>query len=116
MRFISVLSIIIITLSQSKDLSFITDYEYGRELYKNPRGIGCNECHGEKAEGMIIARYKHKNKDKILFTEPLNVANYDSFVKSFQKTEKSKVMPKYFLTDSELRSIYKYLLSVKKER
>ena len=77
MRFISVLSIIVLTLSQSKDLSFITDYEYGRELYKNPRGIGCNECHGEKAEGMIIARYKSKGKDITYPALPININHPD---------------------------------------
>ena len=31
--------------------SFITKYEYGKMLYNNPRGIGCNNCHGDDARG-----------------------------------------------------------------
>lgn len=115
MRLISILLITLLSID-AKDLSFITDLEYGRELYKNPRGIGCSDCHGEKAEGKVIARYKHKGSEKILYAPSLDVTNYDTFLSSFKATERSKVMPTYFLTDSELRSIYKYLLFIKKER
>lgn len=31
--------------------SFITKYEYGKMLFNNPRGIGCNNCHGDDARG-----------------------------------------------------------------
>ncbi|NWF66193.1 MAG: cytochrome c [Campylobacterales bacterium] len=115
MRLVSILFITLL-LSHAKDLSFITDLEYGRELYKNPRGIGCNDCHGDKAEGKMIARYKHKGNEKILYAPSLDVTNYDTFINNFKSTERSKVMPEYFLTDSELRSIYKYLISIKRER
>ena len=42
--------------------SFISDYEYGQMLFKNPRGIGCNKCHGENGEGSLIATKKDFNK------------------------------------------------------
>jgi len=42
--------------------SFITRMEYSSLLYKNPRGIGCNKCHGLKGEGKLIAKYKEKKR------------------------------------------------------
>ena len=42
--------------------SFITDVEYGKMLYQNPRGIGCDKCHGKKGGGLLIASYKELNK------------------------------------------------------
>ena len=44
--------------------SFITKYEYGKMLYNNPRGIGCNKCHGEKAEGKKIVDFTHTYNKK----------------------------------------------------
>lgn len=46
--------------------SFITPMEYSSSLYKNPRGIGCNNCHGEKGEGKLVATYTHKGEKKAL--------------------------------------------------
>ena len=31
-------------------------------LYKNPRGVGCDKCHGEKGEGSLIVKYKEFNR------------------------------------------------------
>ena len=30
---------------------FITKNEYAKMLYQNPRGIGCDKCHGSGGEG-----------------------------------------------------------------
>jgi len=44
--------------------------EYASSLYKNPRGIGCQKCHGLKGEGKLIAKYidtkRVKKGDKII--------------------------------------------------
>ena len=41
--------------------SFITKYEYGKMLYNNPRGIGCNSCHGNDARGKKMVDFKLEN-------------------------------------------------------
>lgn len=47
--------------AQSK---FLSQDEYGKNLYQNPRGIACSKCHGESGEPTIIAHYKHKGVEK----------------------------------------------------
>ena len=91
--------------------SFITQIEYGKMLYENPRGIGCVNCHGERGEGRLIAYYSHKNKDKELKGVRINHLGFQEFLRSLQ--ESKKVMPKYYLTKSEIQAIYKYLQSKK---
>jgi len=92
--------------AQEKD-SFITETEYAQHLYKNPRGIGCDKCHGKKGEGMIIARYKHKGEKKVLETKEITSLDYETFALAL-KVKKS-IMPKYFLTNKEIKSLYDYL-------
>ncbi len=86
---------------------FISPYEYGKMLYQNPRGIGCDKCHGVKGEGKVIAFYKHKGKKKSLLAPAINNSNEQKFLKSLNK--KSKIMPKYFLTKDEIKSLYYYI-------
>ena len=97
--------------AQEKD-SFITEQEYAQNLYENPRGIGCNKCHGKKGEGMLIARYKHKNENRILKTESINYLSFEKFQEALRN--KKGVMPKYFLTASEIKTLYNYLHKEKK--
>jgi len=107
MRF-SILIILLCVVMQAKEKdSFITEKEYAEHLYKNPRGIGCNKCHGVKGEGMVISTYKDKGKKKTLSTSEINSLNYESFKAALQ--EKRSVMPKYFLTSKEIKALYNYL-------
>ena len=48
------------SLAQSAD--FITKMEYARMLYLNPRGIGCDKCHGANGTGSVISKFKHFDK------------------------------------------------------
>jgi len=98
-------------MGKEKD-SFITEQEYAAHLYKNPRGIGCNKCHGKKGEGMTISRYKHKGEKKILKTLSIRNLKFNEFKDAFSK--KKGVMPKYFLTSNEIKTLYNYL--TKKEK
>ena len=117
-------------LGIKNDDSFITKKEYGKMLYNNPRGISCKQCHGKNAKGKTIAKFKHTRKDK---TYNCKVKTYDitdiSFENfkykldannparkiEFEKDEVCKkliyghIMPKYFLTDKELESLYFYI-------
>lgn len=98
--------------AKEKD-SFITAEEYAQHLYKNPRGIGCDKCHGAKGEGMVIANYIHKGKSRVLKTEPVNFLDFTQFKAALE--EKKGIMPKYFLTPSEIKTLYDYLHRTKEK-
>lgn len=110
MRLIFVFIVCIFSsLGLGKDDSFITIEEYGGDLYKNPRGIGCVYCHGEDGRGKQIATYKHKGQIKVLVGPDITHLDFENF---YRKTLTDKgVMPKYHLTDEEIRAIYVYLRS-----
>ena len=94
--------------------SFITDYEYGAMLYKNPRGIGCDKCHGKGDEIVIIARYKDKKETKTLLSPSIKNVPFENFVEVLTtKRGRSNIMPSYFLTNDEIKSIYFYLQNLK---
>lgn len=106
--------------------SFITQREYASSLYKNPRGIGCDKCHGERGEGKLIARYtvvkKVKKGDKIEVVKmpkefrapPINALDYKTFHKALSKGVRG--MPKYYLTEGEIKALYFYLKEINLER
>ena len=123
-----------ILISQSNfDNSFITKYEYGKMLYKNPRGISCNKCHGDDAKGKIISTFTHiQNKKSYICTiksTDITDVSFKQFQitldpklekpkKKFDKTQVcekltySNSMPTYFLTPEELTSIHFYLTNM----
>ena len=92
---------------------FITKTEYAKMLYLNPRGIGCDKCHGAKGEGSLISKYKHFDKktnktvDDELRAPKINDIDFESFKAALTKPK--GVMPSYFLTDEETTIIYEYI-------
>lgn len=96
--------------SQNEDFEgFISYAEYGKNLYENPRGIGCNKCHGAQGQGNIIANYTHKGIDKTLNAPNIKTLSYEYFITVLQNPKKSTVMPKYYLTQKEIEAIYYYI-------
>jgi len=93
---------------------FITKMEYAKMLYFNPRGIGCNLCHGKKGKGSVIARYKEKGKAKVLKAPAIVDLSLSEFSKSLKKSH--RVMPTYFLTDKEIAILYFYVTSDKQNQ
>lgn len=93
------------------DASFITPMEYASQLYKNPRGIGCFKCHGEYGEGKVIANYIHKKQQKSFSAPAINMLDYNYFREALNK--RLTGMPRYFLTEKEIRSLYFYLQEIK---
>jgi hypothetical protein len=87
--------------------SFITTEEYAKSLYHNPRGIGCQLCHGEHGEGKVIAHYKHKGEKKVFEGKPINTLSFPQFYKRLN--DKIVGMPHYYLTDMEMQTLYYYL-------
>ncbi|PAF52588.1 cytochrome c [Helicobacter sp. 13S00477-4] len=100
-----------LSAQDAKDNSFITPQEYGKKLYQNPRNIGCIKCHGKNGESEIIAHYKSKGKDKTIIAPKINDMEFDTFKKALNKDK--GIMPKYNLTDDEIKAIYLYINSKK---
>jgi len=81
--------------------------EYASQLYKNPRGIGCQSCHGENGEGKVIANYIYKKKKKSFIGPQINNIDFSTFYKVLNKRKRG--MPRYFLTIQEIKALYFYL-------
>lgn len=87
--------------------TFITKEEYAAGLYHNPRGIGCQMCHGESGEGRHIAEYKDKGEKKVFEGKPIDKIPFSLF---YQRVRGKIVgMPRYYLTDTEIQTLYYYL-------
>lgn len=114
--------------------SFITKYEYGKMLYNNPRGIGCNSCHGNDARGKKMVDFKQLHDKKIyncslvipdiksidyqIFSQKVNSKKNPNFkFEKEQVCEKliyyANVMPTYFLVEEEIEAIFYYIQNLK---
>ena len=115
MKFIFVF--LIAVLLNAED--FISSAEYAKMLYQNPRGISCGKCHGNKGEGAVIARYKKFDKrenkmiEQSLKAPTINNLSYEEFRLALTSTK--GMMPSYFLTESEMVSLYEYVQSFSKK-
>jgi len=89
------------------ETSFITPMEYASRLYQNPRGIGCQLCHGDKGQGKVVANYMHKNVKKSFGGSAINKVKYEVFYKALNSRKDG--MPRYFLTDKEIAALYLFL-------
>jgi len=98
------------TYAKTNDNLFITDFEYGQMLYKNPRGIGCIKCHGENGDKKFIAQYKSKNETIKIYAPKINNLTLKKFKTVLTSKRSSKsIMPTYFLTLDEIQSIHLYI-------
>ncbi len=87
---------------------FITNMEYAKMLYQNPRGIGCDKCHGPHGEGLVLSSYTNNDGERIEIRAPrIDNLSHQRFTRVFEKH--SKLMPDYFLTRLEVASLYYYL-------
>ena len=102
------------SLAQSAD--FITKMEYARMLYLNPRGIGCDKCHGANGTGSVISKFKHFDKktnklvDDELRAPRINDLDFERFKAALESPR--GVMPSYFLTAEESKILYEYVISL----
>lgn len=88
-------------------------------LYENPRGVGCVKCHAKGDKPVVIAKYKEKDRKtkkmiiKSIVAPSITNVDFETFIDKMtaDKTE-SKVMPTYFLTDEELKSLYYYIKNI----
>jgi len=116
-----IIPLCIATFSFSQEW-FITNYEYGKMLYNNPRGISCAKCHGQKAKGRVIAKYKIKKHgktiEKTLKAPDIRNITYEKLKeKIFPKKRVLSIMPRYdYLTTNELEALYLYIQSQKDKK
>ncbi len=101
----------VIILAYGED-SFITKEEYAKMLYHNPRGIGCQKCHGEDGKGKILGRYHEQNRTIVIKAPDITKLPFKKFYKALTSS-KHRLMPHYFLTNKEIKTLY-YYLKVKK--
>jgi len=87
--------------------TFITPLEYASQLYKNPRGIGCQLCHGNNGEGKLIANYIHKDVKKSFRGPEINKLKFKEFYRALSIRKNG--MPRYYLTQKEVQALYLYL-------
>lgn len=99
--------LILIPLFVMAETSFISAKEYSAQLYKNPRGIGCHHCHGEKGEGKLVAKYIHKKEKKSFEGPSINKMEFQIFYRSLN--ERKKGMPRYYLTTKEIEALYLHI-------
>jgi len=104
--------LIFLSISLHANGSFITAEEYATQLYHNPRGIGCHKCHGELGGGRVIAKYTHKDEERIYAAPAIDMVEYDEFAQALKSRKIG--MPRYFLTDEEIAALYLYLHPVDK--
>ena len=86
---------------------FISHYEYGEMLYANPRGVSCAQCHGESGEGQTIVEYRDIHGKQALKGSDIRRDTLDDMIKAVNTYH--KVMPRYYLTNEEVKAIYDYL-------
>jgi len=106
--FISFLFLVSVLFAEE---DFLSDIEYAKKLYHDPKGISCAQCHGEKGEGSVLSAYviqlDGKKKLKDIEAPRINNIKMFDFLKAFEK--KINYMPTYYLTDKELAYIYFYI-------
>ncbi|TNB57828.1 c-type cytochrome [Campylobacter helveticus] len=96
---------------------FITQKEYAKMLYENPRGISCKKCHGAKGEGQILGYYMHKDKKKAYEIPSIQDLSFERFKEALTKEQDVKsIMPNYSLTNDEIITLYNYIKQVSKEK
>ena len=86
---------------------FISHYEYGEMLYANPRGVSCAQCHGQSGEGQTIVEFRDIHGKQALRGSDIRKNSLDEMIKAVNTYH--KIMPRYYLTDEEVKAIYDYL-------
>ncbi len=99
--------LLLLSLELFAESTFISPLEYASQLYKNPRGIGCQHCHGERGEGKLVAKYIHKEVAKEFRGPKITGSDFKVFFKALDK--RNRGMPRYYLTRKEIQALYLYI-------
>ena len=98
---------LILPLFLGAEEDFISHYEYGQMLYNNPRGVSCAQCHGNSGEGKVIVTYIDNREKKALRGPDIRNIGFEQMRKSLNASH--PIMPRYYLTDEEIKTIYDYI-------
>jgi len=99
--------LVLLPLLLGANEDFISHYEYGEMLYANPRGVSCFQCHGKDGSGRIIVEFRDIHGKKTIQGPDIRQEDLSSMIKSVNSYH--KIMPRYYLTDEEVKAIYDYL-------
>lgn len=91
----------------SLNADFISNYEYGKMLYENPRGISCKKCHGDAAKDIHISSFRKNGRDVDIVAPALKNISRESLEKGLKRGK--RFMPKYRLTEGEIDALYIFL-------
>jgi len=86
---------------------FISHYEYGEMLYANPRGVSCSQCHGKSGEGQTIVEFRDIHGKQDLKGSDIRKDTLIDMINAVNTYH--EIMPRYYLTDEEVKTIYDYL-------
>jgi len=86
---------------------FISHYEYGEMLYTNPRGVSCSQCHGKDGAGTTIVEFRDIHGKQAIKGSDIRIESLQTMIKSVNSYH--EIMPRYYLTDEEVKAIYDYL-------
>jgi len=110
--------------NNTQNESFLSLAEYGKMLYKSPRGISCAKCHGATGKGgKKIAKYYDKHQN-IKLLKSIDITNYSlsdlnaslhNNYRENNRRKRHKIMPMYYLTAEEILAIFTYLEKGKKK-
>jgi len=89
------------------DEDFISHYEYGEMLYNNPRGVSCSQCHGASGEGTTIVEFRDIHGKQAIKGSDIRKESLQAMINSVNNYH--KIMPRYYLTNEEVKAIYDYL-------
>jgi hypothetical protein len=109
--FMKIIWALLAVICMLKGDDFINKMVYARLLYSNPRGLGCNKCHGDNTKGSSIALYKQKGEIRALIAPPVNNLSKDRFIAALNNPK--SVIPRYSLALDEVESLYEYVNSQK---
>lgn len=96
---------------------FITQKEYAKMLYENPRGISCKQCHGKDGREQVLEYYIQKGVRKPFIVPNIQNISFKDFLHSLKEIKGAKnIMPTYSLTDDEIKVLYEYIQDFNKDK
>lgn len=99
--------LLLFTAGSAANEDFISHYEYGEMLYKYPRGVSCVECHSEDGSGKLIAEFRDIHGKEQIIGADIRQVSLEKMIKALNSYH--KIMPRYYLTDDEIKAIYDFL-------
>lgn len=99
--------LVLLPLLLGANEDFISHYEYGEMLYNNPRGVSCSQCHGKDGAGTTIVEFRDIHGKQAIRGSDIRKDSLQAMIKSVSSYH--EIMPRYYLTDEEVKAIYDYL-------